>query len=229
MRSSRTLALALTTALAVIIVVSLVVVTRSDGSVKQQPAIRTIEKKQQQVSSKQQKRLSRLSRTIANQQTTTWRCQDTLRIRRSKPSTGVWALPPSIQYRTWVAELWKGKASTCVARLSLLTIPPTNDWLTSVRLVQRIYPGTSDWLLYISRREGGHGGFVMNHQGSGAGGWMQFMASTYYAYNNAAFADTRQRGFIVDESLNRWESAFGQALTAGYMRFTGRDGCHWCL
>ena len=50
------------------------------------------------------------------------------------------------------------------------TLPETGDWRTSVRLSQRIYPGTESWLLYISDREGGWGPFVMNHQGSGAGG-----------------------------------------------------------
>ena len=109
------------------------------------------------------------------------------------------------------------------------TIPHTNDWRTSVRLAQRIYPGTSDWLLYISRREGGWGPFVMNHQGSGAGGWLQFMASTFYAYDDDARADVARRGFKVDPSIWTWTHPLGQALTGAYMRYTGRDGCHWCL
>jgi len=108
-------------------------------------------------------------------------------------------------------------------------IPATNDWRTAVTLVQRVYPGTESWLLYISHREGGYGAFVMNHQGSGAGGWMQFMASTYYAYSDAAFAHARSRGFDVPREANTWYSPLGQAITAGYMRYTGRDGCHWCL
>ena len=109
------------------------------------------------------------------------------------------------------------------------TIPHTNDWRTSVRLAQRIYPGTSDWLLYISHREGGWGHFVMNHQGSGAGGWLQFMASTFYAYDDDARADVARRGFKVDPSVWTWTHPLGQALTGAYMRYTGRDGCHWCL
>lgn len=109
------------------------------------------------------------------------------------------------------------------------TIPYTNDWRTSVRLAQRIYPGTSDWLLFISDREGGWGPFVMNHQGSGAGGWLQFMASTFYAYVGDAKADAARRGFKVPQSVWTWTHPLGQALTGAYMRFTGRDGCHWCL
>ncbi len=108
-------------------------------------------------------------------------------------------------------------------------IPYTNDWRTSVRLTQRIFPGTSSWLLYISHREGGYGPFVMNHQGSGAGGWMQFMSGTFYGYVDDARQAVQARGFIVPDSVWTWTHPLGQALTAGYMRYTGRDGCHWCL
>lgn len=109
------------------------------------------------------------------------------------------------------------------------TLPYTNDWRTSVRIAQRPYPGTDSWLLFISKREGGYGRFVMNHQGSGAGGWMQFMASTFYGYNEAAAADLRRRGFNIPDNVMVWTHPLGQALTAGYMRYYGKDGCHWCL
>ena len=109
------------------------------------------------------------------------------------------------------------------------TIQYTNDWRTAVRLTQRVFPGTDEWLLYISHREGGYGPFVMNHQGSGAGGWMQFMASTFYAYSDDARRAVQARGFFVEPSVWSWTHPLGQALTAGYMRYTGRDGCHWCL
>jgi hypothetical protein len=33
-------------------------------------------------------------------------------------------------------------------------IPLINDWRTAVHWVQRIYPGTEQWMLYISDREG---------------------------------------------------------------------------
>lgn len=189
-------------------------------------AVVTVKK---QVSAQQQKQLRSLTRKVARFQVATWQCQDQLGAARTRASVSPWALPVSIPYRTWVQAKWKTRAATCERSLLRRSIPLTNDWQTSVRLVQRIYPGTSSWLLYISHREGGHGGFVMNHQGSGAGGWMQFMSSTYYAYNDAAFADARSRGFIVPSSANSWTHPLGQAITAGYMRFTGRDGCHWCL
>lgn len=114
-------------------------------------------------------------------------------------------------------------------RLMFRTIPTTNDWRTAVRVTQRVFPGTESWLLYISDREGGWGPFVMNHQGSGAGGWMQFLASTFYGYNDAARQAVAARGFDVDPAVFEWHNPLGQALTAGYMRYTGRDGCHWCL
>jgi hypothetical protein len=114
-------------------------------------------------------------------------------------------------------------------RLLARMLPATDDWRTAVRLAQRVFPGTESWLLGISDREGGWGPFVMNHEGSGAGGWMQFMAGTFYAYNEAARRAVAARGFRVDPAVFEWHDPLGQALTAGYMRSTGRDGCHWCL
>jgi hypothetical protein len=176
-----------------------------------------------------QRQLRSSARSVGNFRTATFKCQDTLGVPRSRASASIWALPRSLGYRQWAAGVWKARAASCERTLAKRTIPATNDWLTAVRLVQRIYPGTEAWLRFISHREGGWGGFVMNHQGSGAGGWVQFMSSTYYAYSGAAFADAKRRGFIVDRSWNAWTHPLGQAITAGFMRFTGRDGCHWCL
>lgn len=173
--------------------------------------------------------MKRVAKKVGAFRAITWNCQDALGIKRAHAAVSVWALPQSLAYRSWALEQWQQKASSCLKLQQQRTIPSTTDWVTAVKIVQRIYPGTSGWLLYISHREGGWGRFVMNHQGSGAGGWMQFMAGTYYAHNDAAFADARQRGFIVDESWNHWEHPLGQAITAGYMRYTHQDGCHWCL
>jgi hypothetical protein len=173
--------------------------------------------------------MRRLAVKVGTFRAITWNCQDALGMKRAEASVSVWALPRSIAYRSWALEQWQSKASSCRTLQKQRTIPTTNDWQTAVALVQRVYPGTSGWLLYISDREGGHGGFVMNHQGSGAGGWMQFMSSTYYAHNDDAYADLRRRGFVVDSSTNSWTHPMGQAITAGYMRYTHQDGCHWCL
>lgn len=135
-------------------------------------------------------------------------------------------------------------------------LPLTNDWQTAVRIAQRVYPGTASWMLSISDREGGWGRWVWwsgvcgdppclwrgYHVGSDAtgdtvGGWMQFRFSTFAPYWRGAVKDLRTRGFVIPEFPNRggpemyqaWLDPLGQALTAGYMRYYGKDGCHWCL
>lgn len=106
-------------------------------------------------------------------------------------------------------------------------LPYTADWVTAVRIVQRIYPSTESWLLSCSAGEGGHGGFVMNHQGSGASGWLQFMSGTFYGHAPSAFAHVRSLGFILPESLSiRIDSPMAQAITGAYMRTHGMSS-HW--
>jgi hypothetical protein len=168
-----------------------------------------------------------LAKQIGKLRASTWECQDTLGVPRTKASESIWSLPISMPYRHWAANLWRKRERGCERKLSQRTIPANWDWLTSVRLVQRVYPGTEGWLKTISSREGGWGRFVMNSQGSGCGGWMQFMSSTYWAYSHAAFADLRSKGFIVPQSANSWSHPMGQAITAGYMRYVGLDGHHW--
>lgn len=130
-------------------------------------------------------------------------------------------------------------------------LPNTNDWLTAVRVAQRVYPGTTSWLLYISGREGGHGPWVWygGRQWSGyhigddflgadtVGGWMQFRFSTFAPYWRGMIKDLKARGVTLPPIPDRggpseyqpWLWPLGQALTAGYMKFYGREGCHWCL
>jgi hypothetical protein len=132
-------------------------------------------------------------------------------------------------------------------------IPLINDWRTAVHWVQRIYPGTESWMLSISDREGGWGQWVWyggrrwsgyhvgnDYLGSDTvGGWMQFRYSTFAPYWRAAEENLRSRGYMIPfipmppeggpSEYAAWLSPLGQALTAGYMRYTGRDGCHWCL
>ena len=106
---------------------------------------------------------------------------------------------------------------------------------------------------YISDREGGWGEWVWYggrtwrgyHVGDdflGAdtvGGNMQFRYSTFAPYWRQAQDDLRRRGFIVPEfkmpaaggpaKYAAWLAPLGQALTAGFMRYYGKDGCHWCI
>ncbi len=156
----------------------------------------------------------------------TWKCEDKL----PRPRTHAYSpwKPHSHGFRVAQLNQWKLRLKACHATLKR-SLPNTEDWRTAVNIVQRVYPGTRDWLLFISHREGGWGPFVMNHQGSGAGGWMQFMSSTYYAYNDRAYADLRRRGWRIDPRTNYWQHPMGQAVTAAFMRYTGLDGCHWCL
>jgi len=132
-------------------------------------------------------------------------------------------------------------------------------WVEAMRYVQRIYPDTYDWLNYISDREGCTGrtqfdctlvwygnrpwrGYHIGDDFLGADtviGPMQFRYSTFAPYWRAAKENLRARGFIIpafkmpaaggDPKYAAWLSPMGQALTAGYMKWAGREGCHWCL
>lgn len=117
---------------------------------------------------------------------------------------------------------------------NFFSIANTGNWTRAVRYTQKPYPGTDDWLFYISNRECRacytvDGGFVCNYGGSGACGPMQFMSGTFYGHMDNARADLAARGFIVPSEVWDWHNALGQALVAGYMRYTHQDGCHWCL
>jgi len=114
--------------------------TRSVGEVKEEAVTRV-----------QQAQMKQLARKVGTFRKATWACQDTLGISRTRASASVWALPSSLPYRGWVVEQWQKKASSCLKLQEQRSIPVTNDWQTAVRLVQRIYPGTSSWLLYHQR------------------------------------------------------------------------------
>jgi hypothetical protein len=113
------------------------------------------------------------------------------------------------------------------------TIPMTSNWTRAMRYAQRPFPGTYDWLEAISNRECRAcyttTAFVCNYQGSGACGPLQFMSGTFYGHAPSAKAWLKAHGFVVPAAAWDWRSQLGQALTGAYMRFTGRDGCHWCL
>ena len=130
-------------------------------------------------------------------------------------------------------------------------LPLIGDWRTAVRWIQRIYPGTESWLLYISDREGGYGPWVWygGHRWSGyhigndylgadtVGGWMQFRFSTFAPYYRGMVKDMVRRGYQLPTWPDRggpaiyqpWLDPLAQALTAGYMKYYGKEGCHWCL
>lgn len=88
----------------------------------------------------------------------------------------------------------------------------------SVNAAAREYGVSADWLHACVASEGGHGGWVMNHQGSGAGGWFQFMESTFYGNVNAARSGNR-----FPRRYAKWNSRVGQAYTAAYMFKIGQS------
>lgn len=107
------------------------------------------------------------------------------------------------------------------------TLHATNDWQTAVRVVQAAYPGSAGWLLACSSSEGGHGGWVPNRQGSGAGGWMQYMSATFWTDFAAASRDLGRRGISYPPSARSWYSPLGQAIAAGWAFGHARWGGKW--
>jgi hypothetical protein len=196
--------------------------------------------KAQVVSSKQQNQLHILSRSIARYEVLTWRCQDSLGTGHTRPSVGPWALPASVPYRRWVAASWASKKASCEHNLSRRTIPATNDWVTAVNLVQRVFPGTEAWLLSCSSAEGGHGRWVTYGGGSyypgfenryTVGGPLQYKWPTFRGHYRNALESLRSRGYIVDlpspDDVQAWLSMTGQALAGGWARWSGNDSSHW--
>ena len=104
--------------------------------------------------------------------------------------------------------------------------PGQNAWQRAVSEVQRPYPGTEGWLLSCSASEGGWGRWVPNSQGSGVGGWLQFMPGTWAGFFRHAEDDVTSRGFQVPSSAASWYSPLGQAL-AGAWGITHGMRHHW--
>ena len=101
------------------------------------------------------------------------------------------------------------------------------DWVTAAGFVGRfVFPGTRWWLLVCSRSEGGSGPFVLNRQGSGAGGWLQIMPGSWAAWVGSAHRDARRRGFVVPLRHMRWRDPLGQAVV-GAWAFTNGLRDHW--
>ena len=166
----------------------------------------------------------RLSHKVHHVVRSTWNCQETLGRKRTK-SSGRYAKRP-VAYRRYVLRVWRERESTCADDLRAVLTANLNWWLAT-DYANKVFPGTRSWLISCSGSEGGHTSWVPNRQGSGAGGWLQFMSGTFYAYVFDAFSAARSRGYLVMRSWMNWLSPAGQAITGGYMRWSGRDGSHW--
>lgn len=180
-----------------------------------------------------------------------------LALSRTKASVDIWSLPQSVGYRVWVARKWVKLAKGCQTVLGAHTLSGTNNWLAAMKIAQGPYPGTFDWLYAISDREGcirktmaecdwvwyggrPWAGYHIGNDFLGAdtvGGPMQFRFSTFEPYWRHAQEDLAKRGYIIPQLPNYggpakyqpWISPLAQALTAGYMKYYGKEGCHWCL
>jgi hypothetical protein len=153
----------------------------------------------------------------------------------------------SVAFVHWIKHRWNVRWHRAKHRLAAHLLPYTGDWATAVQIVQRVWPGTSSWLLSCSGGEGSHGGWVWNgglpytaggpptsYSGgyrtapagsSGAGGWMQFMLGTFTGSLRAALADAWQRHLAVPARAARsWVSPLGQAFAAGWARFHHATG-----
>jgi len=114
-------------------------------------------------------------------------------------------------------------------------------WSRAVDEVQRVFPGTSGWLMSCSASEGGHGRWV--RYGGGAyypgyeetdevGNWLQFRWSTFKGFLRNAVSYAQAKGFLLPEqvrdhsNVRAWLSPLGTAL-AGAWGITHGMRHHW--
>ena len=101
-----------------------------------------------------------------------------------------------------------------------------NNFDLALKLASRYYGVSYSWLHACAYSEGHIEGrrkpggpidpFIMNRQGSGAGGWMQFMESTFYGNLEGAKP--------IPRKYRKWTSKLGQAYVAAYMFKHGQSG-----
>lgn len=119
-------------------------------------------------------------------------------------------------------------------------LPNPDDWVTAVRVIQRVFPGTESWLLSCSAAEGGHGRWVRFGGGSyypgyehtdAVGGWPQYRWSTFKGHYRHGLDALRARGFRINlpepTDVRAWLLPMGHAIAAGWARWSGNDNSHW--
>jgi hypothetical protein len=198
------------------------------------------------------RRLMRANRHTAHQQYT-----KSLQVVRFWENKGRWIRAPRKEKCwevPWQRSCRIARASYKL-HLTLMTVakrkldrelPIANDWVTAVKIVQRAFPGTESWLLSCSDAEGGHGGFVVygggkyypgaehdhTFHGDMVGGNMQYMWGTFKGHYRHGLDSLRSRGFIVSnmpspDNVQAWLMPMGQAIAAGWARWSGNDNSHW--
>jgi len=131
----------------------------------------------------------------------------------------------------YLAEVWperslEARRATEAWLLDRKTLDEQSSWQRAIAEVQAAWPDTDWWLDSCSRTEGagrsGEAPWVPNREGSGAGGWLQFMESTFWRMFWAAKADAEARGFVVVKSAASWYSRIGQAMAGAWGVTNGR-------
>lgn len=99
------------------------------------------------------------------------------------------------------------------------------DLHLALKLASKHYGVSYSWLHACAHSEGHIDGrrpgykekdpFIMNHQGSGAGGWLQFMSPTFYGNIRGAAP--------IPNKYHKWNSRVGQAYVAAYMFKIGQS------
>jgi len=162
-------------------------------------------------------------------------------------------IPQSCPYTRYLAQRWKKRAyrerqayqrwfEAEYVLHDFAYRPGNRAWLRAVVEVQRPFPGTASWLVSCSDAEGGHGRWV-GYGGQGysvwlrdsdtVGGNMQFRWSTFKGMFRNALEHVVDHGYKVPSHLRdpsndiTWRSALGQAMAAGWARYTGNDNSHW--
>lgn len=163
-------------------------------------------------------------------------------------------LAKTCRWARFAADTWEARAKAARRSLerwryehTLIDYPygPGKAWHKAVHEVQVVFPGTDGWLLSCSGAEGGTGGWV-GYAGVGyspglrdsdtVGGNMQFRFSTFTGMWRRAVEQVQERGYVIPAHLRgdsleaktrAWRSSLGQALAAGWARYTGNDNSHW--
>ncbi len=163
-----------------------------------------------------QQQVHALRQGISWHRSMTWHYQTEAGLART-PTAHAERHTRSVPFLRWIDQTWSHRRVAAKHRLASNRLPWTSDWQTAVRIVQRDWPGSSSWLLACSSSEGGWGYFVMNTQGSGAGGWMQYMSSTFTSQYGSALDHARRYHLALPpSSAASWRSALGQAFAAGW-------------
>jgi hypothetical protein len=185
---------------------------------------------------------------VVDRRSATWRHQDAIERPRTRTAYAE-RRTHSPLYLRWLKRTWAKRADKAYRlreRLEGLILrdyafsPGNHAWPKAVREVQRVFPGTESWLLSCSAAEGGHGRWVgyggvpystWLRDSNTVGGPMQFRFGTFTGMFRRGSEYARARGFILPSHLSyrttAWRSALGQAIAAGWARYTGNDDSHW--